>query len=431
MSTERYYTNWLRGYLRLVENTESPIQYHVWSALWAVAATLERRVWIDFGHLKIYPNMYVILVGPAATRKATPASVLIPMLRDIGVKLGTDNSTKEAMYRALLRSHSHFEHDSRIVYQHALALYSPELTVLLGMGDLEKIAWLTDWWDAADFWQKETIKDGVRAVRNLCVNLLGLTTPDQLPRAVPIDAHEGGFVSRTIFVAARKREKIVPFPELSSDHQKARNRLVHDLALIHKMVGPFQVTDEAKRLFTEIYEEYAEKEAERADTVRMSGYYGRRGTHLLKVSMVLSACERYDRLIEYEHVNRADKLLRAVEKEAEWLFGSTGRSKIARELSLLREAIRRLKVVRRSFLMQYFWQDMDGRTLQEAAVTLRDMQLIRIIYDPEGHDYIFEWIAEDDEEESVPYKVPLPDEPEDPDEEFLGRLLRKGGGQQS
>src|SRR5690606_28183816 len=52
--------------------TDAPYQYHVFSAFALMASLLGRRVWVRDGAGKLYPNLFVLLLGPSSLyRKST------------------------------------------------------------------------------------------------------------------------------------------------------------------------------------------------------------------------------------------------------------------------------------------------------------------------------------------------------------------------
>jgi hypothetical protein len=83
----------VKKWLNFVDGSESPEIFNLWTGLSAVAACLGRRSSIVTGRIRLYPNMYVILVGPAAVRKSSTASIVKEILkRHTPVKFGPDDT---------------------------------------------------------------------------------------------------------------------------------------------------------------------------------------------------------------------------------------------------------------------------------------------------------------------------------------------------
>jgi hypothetical protein len=71
-------------YMEYTDRSEAPGSYHFWSCVSLLSAVLERNTWIDRGTYKLYPNTYIVLVGPTGkTRK----SAAIRMAKEIAERL--------------------------------------------------------------------------------------------------------------------------------------------------------------------------------------------------------------------------------------------------------------------------------------------------------------------------------------------------------
>src|SRR3546814_7561015 len=69
MSVPEFHTPFLNHYMAMVEDTESPRLFHLWSAITGAAAALGRRCFFQLGPITVYPNHYTLLVGTPASRK--------------------------------------------------------------------------------------------------------------------------------------------------------------------------------------------------------------------------------------------------------------------------------------------------------------------------------------------------------------------------
>ncbi len=100
----RQLDGWLSSYLDYTENTEPPKSYNTWVAISTIAAVLQRKCYISFDLEKLYPNMYIVLVGPASCRKGTALSIGYDFLEKIGIKMAPNACTKEALISRLEKS---------------------------------------------------------------------------------------------------------------------------------------------------------------------------------------------------------------------------------------------------------------------------------------------------------------------------------------
>ena len=77
----RLVPDWIESYLEATDNTEPPILYRTWTAVSVIAAVLQRKVFLEW-HTRIFPNMYIVLVGPPGRcRKGTAMVPVQKMLR--------------------------------------------------------------------------------------------------------------------------------------------------------------------------------------------------------------------------------------------------------------------------------------------------------------------------------------------------------------
>ncbi len=67
---KRKFKNWLKAYIEYTENSEAPYLFQFWAGIFSIAAALERNVWAQWDRI-LYPNFYIVLVGPSGVRKGS------------------------------------------------------------------------------------------------------------------------------------------------------------------------------------------------------------------------------------------------------------------------------------------------------------------------------------------------------------------------
>ena len=326
----RKYGDWITKYLEFTENSEPPTTYKKWTAISLIASCLQRKAYLEWGPITFYPNMYIVLVGPSGRcRKGTAMGIGHKFLRQIGIPLAAEATTREALIMSLEESgdKDNFSVGSDgTLYDHSsLTIFSPELTVFLGYNNLQLISDLTDWYDCRDDWEYRTKNSGVNVIKGVYVNMIGATTPDLVRSALPQDAVGGGLSSRIIFVSEWEKSKVVPFPFLSDQDLEDYELLKHDLEAIYAMRGTFSITGEFKRIWKAWYLD-SEKNPPFRDNPKFEGYVNRRGNHVLKLSMILSASESDDMVLRSSSIERAVEYLKEVEKRMPTVFYGHGTS---------------------------------------------------------------------------------------------------------
>jgi len=283
---KRKLDDWLTGYADYTSETESPSLFHFWVAVSVIASTLERKCWINRGHYTLYPNLYVILVGASArVRKSTAIGIGARMLQETfgdSVPIISQKITLEAFTSQMAASFK-----ERGVS--ATVIVSDEFGVFLGQGpDSAKLmGLLTKLYDCPEVFDYHTIARGKELGHKACCNMLAGTTPVWLRDSMPAHAVGGGFTSRIIFVYQDKPEQLVPFPELSAETMKLKQKLIEDLRVIEQMKGQFVLTKDAREWYTDWYTKVFRPEE--TPHYALDGYFGRKHDTLLKVAMCLSA----------------------------------------------------------------------------------------------------------------------------------------------
>jgi len=331
--------DWLKLYLEYVENTEPPILYKEWVAISAIASVLKRKTWLDWGlDSRIFPNMYIVLVGPPGRcRKGTAMAPAALLIRKIGVKMSASSITREALIKELEESSALDDINGDIVVHSSLTVNSPELTVFLGQDNKEMLMTLTDWYDCAGEWEYRTKTQGTNTVTGVWVNLLGATTPHLIQNALPLDAVGGGLASRMVFVYEDRIGKRVPAPFLTQLQKDQAEQLLNELTDISKLNGAFQLTADAMDAWVDWYMNMEKTNPKMPPT--FEGYLNRRQTHLRKLLMILSASRSNDMIINVDDFTRALDLLQRTERKMPRTFAGMGSSRNSQTITILHEYI--------------------------------------------------------------------------------------------
>lgn len=316
----------LESHLTYTFRQESPIDFHIWVCLSMIACALGRNCWCDIGIKPIYPNMYIILVGESAlTHKSTaihmgmnPFQEALPDVPYLG-----DCMTAQALVSSLAELSTEEQGGKA-----EGILEASELSVMLGNSKLDDtfIKRLTDLWDCPNRRVFRTIGRGKEEVKDVCLNLIGGSTPKWLRSSVPEEALEGGFFSRLILVYRPPKGEKNPFPMLSDKQRQAIEDVKNDLKCIrNNMNGCFHIEPRAMQYLEEWYHDH--NHPERAESF-MRGYYGRKGDFMLKISMCISASFSDDMVITLEDMIMAHKLLNENEEYSKSIVKYMGTTEV-------------------------------------------------------------------------------------------------------
>lgn len=356
--TLTYNHDFLDAYMAMVEDTESPRVYHLWSALTAVSACLGRRNYLPFGAGQIYPNLYTLLVGSAAGRKSTAMNTAASMLRECtsirfaqddcagkkqgivgmlideddedpkdGIEMDIENAITIQDLSKIQISGSGFKLPTKEVHpkhndKYFAFIAASEFTNFTGHGNSEFLTFLGKLYDGEPYDYRLKKKSERLVMDNPLLSLIGCTTPTLIAEAFPEAAIGQGFMSRLILVYGGKKYKQIPRPRPFNpqlvEYVQKRFSEIH-----YSFEGEFTETTAAVDFTQKVYES-----KNNLTDGRFSYYLERRGTHLLKLGMVLAAARGKKRIVEEDYY-LADLILRTTEKHMPDALGEFGMSPIA------------------------------------------------------------------------------------------------------
>ncbi len=286
------------------------------------------------GYYTLFPNMYVILVAESALcRKSTATRLSAELLEYTGVDIIREKLTVAYLYKHLGDASKGKEGDA------AILIYAPELSVFLGKEAHSSglIAAITSLYDCPNQAEYRTKSAGSDIIHNPVINILGATTLDWMSTNLPGESVEGGFTGRVIFVVEEEPRHKIAWPDITSLEIEKKDKLIQDLILIYGLKGQYKVTPEARELFHVWYNESKEPE-----DPRLRGFFGRKGDHILKLSMILSAATRDDLLLDAIHVDMAIQAIEYVQQKMPIAFRGVAFSKTAKDVERLTYQLKKM-----------------------------------------------------------------------------------------
>jgi hypothetical protein len=398
MSSKRRLDDWLTSYLRYTENSESPVSFHLWGGVSAIAAALQRRVYIKWGHSTIYPNQYIVLVGPSGqSRKAEAITIARKLAEGIKIPLiGEDNSV-ESVIREISDSLSNFvdQSNKKLTFQCAVSCFAEELSVFTGQQNTQFLAYLTNWYDSRDTWKRSTKHQGIDEINGMCFNLCAATAPDWIPYIFPREAIGGGFTSRCVFVVEQRKSKVVWNPNDIAPPKELEKDLKHDLDVISTISGKYEFSAKTLLLYKDWYLSEEEKIAKGNPSISdpmFSGYLARRPSHLFKLCMALTASRTNEREIGEKDFHRALKMLTMAEQKMTKVFTGIGSARYIEQTEMILNHLQATGRATKSELLNRYMRNLDAVSLDAAITVLADMKVIKVIIQP-GKETIYEYTA--------------------------------------
>lgn len=317
--SQRNLPNWLQAYMAYTNESESPAEYHLWVALSAIAGSLRRNVYFDMGYFLLYPNLYIVLVGPPGRcKKSTAMRVGRGMLGEVpGLHFTVDSTTRESLVRDMTQSYA----DG----QSAMTAYSSEFASFLTSSGMDMVVFLTDIFDSPNEWTHKTKGGGTNKIKSPFLNMIAGTTPDWISKSMPLDTVGIGLTSRVIFVYQDTPRVRPPIPKLTEAQQEIGQLLVEDLKSISMLNGEYTFSAEAWKKYEHWYESRVEHPNPTNDP-RLDGYFERKPMHLIKLCMIVAASRRDELVIHLEDLDLAMQFLEDTEERMPQVFAGVGRN---------------------------------------------------------------------------------------------------------
>ena len=302
--------NWIEQFCYLTNVSGAPEIFRVWSGISAVAAALERRVWVDVGLGPLYPNMYVILVSPPGIGKTELTSRVWNILDSLstgaadGLQLAPSSMTAASVIDALRDAERKFYTPGNFLdpmLYNSLAIVSNELGTLLPAYDPEMMNRLTDIYDCKSYSERRRTRELNFKINNPQINFLAGTTPGHLTNSLPEGAWDQGFLSRTLMIFNSERV-VRPLFQTKPNSEAEWRIITNDLTHIFNMAGEFKFSPSAANSINAWHLSGGQPAP---DHPRLRNYNTRRTAHLLKLCIVASASVSDSQIIELEHFQRA------------------------------------------------------------------------------------------------------------------------------
>lgn len=317
---------WFKTYLELTRSMESPLLYHVWSAVAVISAAMSRNCCFDMRRWKVYPNMYVVLIGPTGIAKSTASRHAVKLLR----KAFPDPAKNLIIEGKLTGPRLCLDMNAAYLAtgQSKVFIHAPEFTVFTDstMKDDTLLKDMMNYWDCPDQYEYRLKTGGITTVDNVYVSLLGCSTPELLENAGKTEFIDSGFSARIIYVPVLKNERRVYRPELNPDAQKLEEDLIHDLQEIGKLALQYDWDDSGDQWMKTWYEN---EDWRMVSDKRMLGYIERKQTHLIKLTMIIKAGLGDDPIITAKENAYALEMLDRLEPGQAKIYQTIGSSKYA------------------------------------------------------------------------------------------------------
>lgn len=363
-----------------------------------ISQSLQRRVWYggseDNEAGKLYPNMYIVFVGPPAVGKSTVITRVrdllqfhkyekgVPIKTSIGEEkpplfcLGADSLTFEELLDDIGRSKRIMLTADKKTYFHcSYGFCIEELDSLLTKKAEQVMRFLKNGFDC-DQYERRTKHQGVVLLRRLCVNLLAGTQGDFFREAAETGLFGQGFASRSLWIFQnRPRGHAFHLGEIDEAQLVSKKDLQIWLLHLSQLYGKITYSTECAHWLEDWHAREIAPALDNA-TGRMAEWYGRKKVNMQKIAAAMHFGESLDLEMQQPTFERAIHVVNEIEKSLSNGFSAAGRNVLHASTQRIQSYIRsRATGASRQSIILDFSGDL---TMAEIDVCLQELK--------EGHN---------------------------------------------
>lgn len=287
---KRKLESWIESFVERTASLHNPPIFRKWTAISAIAAALEQKVWIKTSR-PLYPNLYIFLIGHPGVGKTRAIregrhyilGLPEPHLAPISI-------TWASLVDELTSKKRNIMIDGEMHQYNSMYICSDELGAFISEYKTEMTDGLSAFYDPDPYQQSRRTSNIHIKIESPQINLICGSTPQNLTDLMPEKAWGQGFSSRIIMVFSDERILGDDFAATEEIHSED---LMDDMQIINGLYGQFQVTEEY-RAAVNLWRQQGEPPV--PNHPKLIHYVTRRRAHLYKLSMV-SAIDRSNALI--------------------------------------------------------------------------------------------------------------------------------------
>lgn len=248
-------TDWIDDFLSYTSQANSPEIFRLWAGIGAVSGALERRVWAGGKNAsQIFPNVFVLLVGPPGsgkTQSVMPIKALWRATKELVVS--PDSMTRASLVDEMEKGARMYLHGKGILDYHSLLIATDEIGTLIPAYDQEILNVISKLYDC-----EESYLESRRHIKKITdisrphLSIIAGAQPGFLSSVLPETAWTQGFASRLSMIYSG--ESIVSdvlgddtVLDLSAENAAKFKCILAPIQAMLKLYGKVTWTDDAAK----------------------------------------------------------------------------------------------------------------------------------------------------------------------------------------
>lgn len=273
--------DWITTFISDTEPMDVPESFRLWTAITIISGALERKVWTENRRGTLYPNFYTVLTGLPATGKG----LMIGQARNYwltttGLNLGPDDVTRRSFLDSIGKAAKPSTNGTGMILSSCISMPIREFGVFFTDENLFHL--ISDLYDNLPKYDAPRSTTTSVNLDRPTLNILAGVTPDYLGDIFPEAAWGQGFTSRLMLIYGA--EVVNPNLDFFQKPLNSNNKILSDdLQLIYGLNGEFLWDDDARNALNQWLRADMPPKPEHS---RLVHYCGRRGAHIVKLSMI-------------------------------------------------------------------------------------------------------------------------------------------------
>ena len=239
------YVDWVEKGKNGVPLTDAPRIYTTHIAYWTLSTAVRRAQYLEYGARKLYPNIWLTLIGKSSFyRKSTAMALGARLIQQIDTKAIYPN---EFSLEQLLEVLTYRPQGSFVVDEFSTFYSQFGRSYMGGSGGLSLITELFDRFLP----YTRSLREVEYRIENPFINFVSATTLSSLEHTIKVQDIRSGFLPRFYFVLAKSKDKDVKIPG-ESDTQKEKE-LIDFLRKVRGKAGRLFLSKEAIDIYNSFY----------------------------------------------------------------------------------------------------------------------------------------------------------------------------------
>jgi hypothetical protein len=286
----------LRDYVALwVPTTDAPLIYHIGGALAVVSTLLGKRIYLPYGGIPLYPNLWVLILGPSSSfRKSTIVGKAQATIGDFEpTAIFPEDFSRERFLEHLS------EHPQGLLvsseFGNMLALFSRDYMT----GTKEMLSHL---YDSPPKYTR-VVKDRTLEIDNPVISFFAASQTDWFQNKVHESDMRGGFLARFVFISASAKPESIAFPP--EPDAQAKDTLYAGLKSLAEVNGAVELEATARLRYEKWFRAHDKELDVDPKKGTLSPFWARLSSIALKLAMIFQVARDQTLLITDDTMNRA------------------------------------------------------------------------------------------------------------------------------